>query len=127
MGDLHMVAVAQLVRVSGCGPGGRGFESHQPPHYFKNILKKSYIKYRTFFIGIIHYIFTLFLLNQKSTMHFGKELSYSSSINLFSNSIRSLASLSISLKSSLFESRPFFHVPFFCVFAMIFSTLAFLL
>lgn len=35
MGDLHMVAVAQLVRVSGCGPGGRGFESHQPPHLFK--------------------------------------------------------------------------------------------
>ena len=27
-----MVAVAQLVRVPGCGPGGRGFESHQPPH-----------------------------------------------------------------------------------------------
>lgn len=33
MGDLHfLVAVAQLVRVLGCGPGGRGFESHQPPH-----------------------------------------------------------------------------------------------
>ena len=33
MGDLHfLVAVAQLVRVPGCGPGGRGFESHQPPH-----------------------------------------------------------------------------------------------
>lgn len=26
-----MVAVAQLVRALGCGPGSRGFESHQPP------------------------------------------------------------------------------------------------
>ena len=26
-----MVDVAQLVRASGCGPGGRGFESHHPP------------------------------------------------------------------------------------------------
>ena len=27
-----MVAVAQLVRASGCGPEGRRFESDQPPH-----------------------------------------------------------------------------------------------
>ena len=27
-----MVGIAQLVRVSGCGPEGRGFESHYPPH-----------------------------------------------------------------------------------------------
>ncbi|CAN0540308.1 unnamed protein product, partial [Laminaria digitata] len=27
------VAVAQLVRAPGCGPGGRGFKSPQPPHY----------------------------------------------------------------------------------------------
>ena len=27
-----MVAVAQLVRAPGCGSGGRGFETHQPPH-----------------------------------------------------------------------------------------------
>lgn len=27
----NMVAVAQSVRASGCGPEGRGFESHQPP------------------------------------------------------------------------------------------------
>lgn len=26
-----MVDIAQLVRVPGCGPGGRGFESHYPP------------------------------------------------------------------------------------------------
>lgn len=26
------MAVAQLVRASGCGPEGRGFESRQPPH-----------------------------------------------------------------------------------------------
>ena len=29
-----MVAVAQLVRASGCGPEGREFESLQPPHFF---------------------------------------------------------------------------------------------
>lgn len=27
------MAVAQLVRASGCGPEGRGFKSHQPPHF----------------------------------------------------------------------------------------------
>ena len=27
-----MVDIAQLVRVPGCGPGGRGFDSHCPPH-----------------------------------------------------------------------------------------------
>lgn len=27
-----MVSVAQLVRASGCGPEGRGFEPHQIPH-----------------------------------------------------------------------------------------------
>jgi hypothetical protein len=26
-----MVGVAQLVRVPGCGPGGRGFEPHRSP------------------------------------------------------------------------------------------------
>ncbi len=29
---LDMVELAQVVRVPGCGPGGRGFESHIPPH-----------------------------------------------------------------------------------------------
>lgn len=29
----HMVDIAQLVSVPGCGPGGRGFESHYSPHY----------------------------------------------------------------------------------------------
>ena len=28
----NMVGVAQLVRASGCGPEGRGFESHHSPH-----------------------------------------------------------------------------------------------
>ncbi len=28
---LNMVGVAQLVRASGCGPEGRGFESHYSP------------------------------------------------------------------------------------------------
>ena len=31
----HMVDIAQLVRVPGCGPGGRGFESHYSPHFFQ--------------------------------------------------------------------------------------------
>ena len=34
-----MVSVAQLVRAPGCGPGGRGFESHRPPH--KNALARA--------------------------------------------------------------------------------------
>ena len=33
-----MVIVAQLVRAPGCGPGGRGFEPHQSPHYSSNAL-----------------------------------------------------------------------------------------
>ncbi len=33
-----MVDVAQLVRAPVCGTGGRGFESHLPPHYFFNAL-----------------------------------------------------------------------------------------
>ena len=28
-----MVGVAQSVRAPGCGPGGRGFESHHSPHF----------------------------------------------------------------------------------------------
>ena len=28
-----MVGIAQLVRASGCGSEGRGFESHYLPHY----------------------------------------------------------------------------------------------
>ena len=28
-----MAGVAQLVRASDCGPEGRGFDSHLPPHY----------------------------------------------------------------------------------------------
>ena len=29
-----MVGIVQLVRMPGCGPGGRGFESHRSPHFF---------------------------------------------------------------------------------------------
>lgn len=29
-----MVGVAQKARASGCGPEGRGFKSHHPPHCF---------------------------------------------------------------------------------------------
>ena len=37
-----MVVVAQLVRAPGCGPGGRGFESLLPPHFFcQNFGKKN--------------------------------------------------------------------------------------
>ena len=33
-----VVGVAQLVRALGCGPGGRGFETHHSPHlvFFKS-------------------------------------------------------------------------------------------
>ena len=30
-----VVGIAQLVRVPGCGPGGRGFEPHYSPHFFR--------------------------------------------------------------------------------------------
>ena len=30
-----MVGLAQLVRASGCGPEGRGFDSHNSPHMMK--------------------------------------------------------------------------------------------
>ena len=36
-----MVAVAQLVRAPGCGPGGRGFESHQPPVFVRGRLSAA--------------------------------------------------------------------------------------
>ncbi len=31
---ITVVDVAQLVRASGCGSEGRGFEPHHPPHHF---------------------------------------------------------------------------------------------
>ncbi len=30
--DMNMADVAQLVRATGCGPVGRGFETHHSPH-----------------------------------------------------------------------------------------------
>ena len=33
-----MVGVAQLVRASGCGPEGRGFDSHHSPHEKTSLL-----------------------------------------------------------------------------------------
>ena len=36
-----MVGVAQLVRASGCGPEGRGFESHHSPHNERTELQSS--------------------------------------------------------------------------------------
>lgn len=35
-----MVDIAQLVSVPGCGPGGRGFESHYSPHFCYVTLKR---------------------------------------------------------------------------------------
>ena len=32
-----MVVVAQLVRAPDCGSGGRGFETHLPPYFFKSL------------------------------------------------------------------------------------------
>ena len=37
-----MVDIAQLVSVPGCGPGGRGFESHYSPHNERYSAKSSY-------------------------------------------------------------------------------------
>ena len=37
-----MVDIAQLVSVPGCGPGGRGFESHYSPHNERHSAKSSY-------------------------------------------------------------------------------------
>gem|GEM_PF-3175646 len=34
-----MVGVAQLVRAPGCGPGGRGFDSHHSPHFYSREYK----------------------------------------------------------------------------------------
>ena len=36
-----MVDVAQLVRASGCGPEGRGFESHHSPHKKRTFAKRQ--------------------------------------------------------------------------------------
>ena len=36
-----MVVVAQLVRAPGCGPGGRGFETHLPPRITKGLRNAS--------------------------------------------------------------------------------------
>ena len=33
-----MVGVAQLVRAPGCGPGGRGFNSHRSPKPFASFI-----------------------------------------------------------------------------------------
>ena len=51
-----MVSVAQLVRAPGCGPGGRGFESHCPPHI------KSAFERKRIFVFIIH--FSLLTIHQ---------------------------------------------------------------
>ena len=40
-----MVVVAQLVRAPGCGPGGRGFETHLPP--------KKPLTYRRLFFKVV--------------------------------------------------------------------------
>ena len=32
-----MVGVAQMVRVPGCGPGGRGFDPLHSPHYLRSL------------------------------------------------------------------------------------------
>ena len=36
-----MVGVAQLVRASGCGPEGRGFDSHRSPQKRKSVCLKD--------------------------------------------------------------------------------------
>ena len=48
-----MVELAQLVRAPGCGPGGRGFESHISPQTEKTV------QFARFFL----YVFRLFVVN----------------------------------------------------------------
>lgn len=37
---IYVVNVAQLVAALGCGPGGRGFESHHSPHPLKRSFRR---------------------------------------------------------------------------------------
>lgn len=37
----RVAGVAQLVRAAGCGPAGRGFETHRSPHSTRLLLRKS--------------------------------------------------------------------------------------
>ena len=38
----NMVGVAQSIRAPGCGPGGRGFESHYSPHFDTKLRTELY-------------------------------------------------------------------------------------
>lgn len=40
-----MVGVAQLVRASDCGPEGRGFDPHLPPHMLETPLDGVFLFY----------------------------------------------------------------------------------
>ena len=58
-----MVGIAKLVIAPGCGPGGRGFESHYSPHKKKNegnSLRFSFYKMNL----MIQYPAILFLLDK---------------------------------------------------------------
>ena len=41
-----MAGVAQLVRASDCGPEGRGFDSHLPPHYIIILGYRQAVRHR---------------------------------------------------------------------------------
>ena len=47
----YMVDVAQLVRVPGCGPGGRRFDPDHPPHFtFEFQINYSTVFYKNIFL-----------------------------------------------------------------------------
>lgn len=55
-----MVSIAQLVRASDCGPEGRGFDSHYPPHEKIILIYKTLLVLRSVFI--LYQLYIVFLL-----------------------------------------------------------------
>ena len=71
-----MVAVAQLVRVPGCGPGGRRFEPGQPPQTKIRSRKGTdfFVLFTIHFSSfIIHYKRTDFRMNNEYRSRFADE------------------------------------------------------
>ncbi len=56
-----MVAVAQLVRASDCGPEGRRFDPGQPPQKLLVVIQKNSTLYVEFFVFILIYFRIYFL------------------------------------------------------------------
>ena len=48
-----MVDIAQLVRVPGCGPGGRRFEPDYPPHFLIATQKRGFSFSQNEYWGVV--------------------------------------------------------------------------